>query len=120
MKILVIKTDNSMEVKEADGYEEMQEVVGGYIETVYPLNAYENKLMTRDNCFVVDEEGLCKEKPINLLGTILYSGTDVSNFSPIVGDIFIVGRGEEDFKGLIDDEVDFYVNKFTEILGGLL
>lgn len=119
MKILVIKTDASMEVKEVDDYKEMQEVVGGYIETVYPANAYENKIMTRGNCFVVDEEGLCKGKPINLLGTILYSGTDANNFSPIVGDIFIVGYCDEDFRGLSDDEVDFYVNKFTEILGDL-
>lgn len=123
MKVLVITTKNKMIVKEVNTTDDMREIVGGWIETVHPLHAYEDRLLERDICFVVDEEGLIKNKDMNVLGTLLYNGIDgLKEASPIVGDIFICGYTWEDLRGLTDDEIKCYEDKFKEILeriGGL-
>lgn len=117
MKVLVINSDNKMSVKELDNFKDMQKIVNGYIEPVYPSHAYEDKLMNRNNCFIVDEEGLLKNKPINYMGTLLYNGIyNEDNPHPIVGDIIILGYDIEDFRGLTDCEIKFYESKFSNLL----
>lgn len=122
MKVLVIKTNNTLEAKDIKGnLKDMQDIVGGWIEPVYPLHAYEDKLMTRNHCFICDEEGLCKNKPLNIIGTFLYNGLNIGDYaSPIAGDIFIVGHDQgEEFISLTDMEIDFYLNRFNKLLGGM-
>lgn len=60
--------------------EEAQAIVGGYVEAVYPRK-------TPSNVLLVDEEGHCKEKPLNEHGSELYGGA-------IVGDIVVMTREE--------------------------
>lgn len=68
-----------------------QEQVDGWIEIVRPLLLYSLTMMPPTACMVVDEEGLCKHKPINRVGTELYGA------HTIVGDVLILNEvaGEE-------------------------
>lgn len=118
MKVIVITTDNKMSVKEIENnLGNMVDIGKGYIEPVYPNYAYEDRTMIRGNCFICDEEGLLKEKPINYLGTLLYNGIHNNDIPhPIAGDIFICGCDREDFRGLSDGEIEFYQNKFGNLL----
>ncbi|WP_040209826.1 DUF3846 domain-containing protein [Clostridium polynesiense] len=112
MKIIVIKTDSNIEVKNLEGniIKEMKDILGGYLEAVRPREAYKQNLMLPRTLFCCDEEGLCKNKNFNLIASILYNG----NLSPlmqlIVGDILIVGEDGEDFRSLCDGEVNHYLN----------
>lgn len=63
-------------------YKSLQEVVGGYIEIVRP------KGLPQPYCMIVDEEGLLKEKPPNIVGSVLYGTAE--HGQPIVGDIAIM------------------------------
>lgn len=54
MKIIVIKTDNTYQVKDV---EDISKVLDGCIKTVRPTAAYVDKLLLRDNLFVCDKEG---------------------------------------------------------------
>lgn len=82
----VIKTDGSVtEIKPRNGtdftLEEMQEVVGGYIEVV--------RSMEMDRIMVVNEEGKLKKLPFNPKATAFYPAlSDI-----IVGDVLVCKRG---------------------------
>lgn len=61
----------------------IRETVGGWLEVVNPEG------LKRPYVMLVDEEGLLKEKYVNLLGTELYNVDDV-HFRLIVGTVVIV------------------------------
>lgn len=61
-----------------------QEQVDGWIEIVRPRFLYSITMMPTTACMIVDEEGVCKHKPINRIGTELYGAHS------IVGDILIL------------------------------
>lgn len=98
MKGLVINTFNHFSVQEYGEplYRTVGETVGGYIQIVHP------KGLSSPYCMIVNEEGLIKELPVNLVGSILY-GSHIHG-SPIVGNIVImkdgVRNGERDIVGL--------------------
>lgn len=72
--VSVIRVDGRIERKEIDGtLKELQELVGGYIETVN----------FNDRVIIVDEEGLCKNKEVNKVATN-YAGF------PLVGDVVVM------------------------------
>lgn len=105
MRVISVKTNKTFEIKEIDNdYKELQKLVDGYIEPVHPISAYENNLLLPGTLFLVDEEGLLKDKEINVYGTLLYNGNSLSPY-PIVGDLVILGETKDDFRGLTDDEV---------------
>ena len=104
MRVIVVKTDNTFEIKDIKGeLKDYQDIVGGYIEPVRPAAAYRHKLMTLGLIFIVDEEGHMKNKDTNLVGTYLYNGSFVGY--PIAGDIMFIGETDEEFRGLTDDEI---------------
>lgn len=111
MRVLVITTENEISLRNVDNYKDMRKIVDGNIEAVYPTFAYTNNLLLKDNCFVCDEEGWYHDREINQIATMLYNGLDLTS-SPILGDIFIVGYDDEDFRGLNNNEIDFYLNNF--------
>lgn len=120
MKILVIKTDNTLEVKDiTDDLKSMQKIVDGYIEVVFPRAAYEHGLLYNNTCMVCDEEGLCKDKPTNVLGTIFYNRLDKGKYQPIAGDIFLCGFQGEDLIGLTDMQIETYEITFKRYLEGI-
>ena len=59
---------------------ELQDLVGGYIEEVVILRRAQPFTM------IVDEEGLLKEKPINLYATLLAETTIVGNAVILIGE----------------------------------
>lgn len=118
MKVIVIKTDNTLEVKNInDELKDFHEIIDGYIEIVRPRAAYEEGLLLCNGYFICDEEGLLKGKAINILGTIIYNGLESNEIShPIVGDIIVSKLNGQDLEGLNDNEIDFYISRFSTIL----
>ena len=87
MKILVIApNERPRRVEISHTLTEMQRVVGGHIQAVYP---WEDLV-----ALVCDEEGLINGKPLNRY---------VMPGMVIAGTFFICGLGEEDFTDLPDD-----------------
>lgn len=81
MKTYIIKADGSQETREHEKkltLEEMQTIVGGYIELT--TCSYEGKIRQ----LVVNEDGGPKDLPRNLAASRLFTGIGY-----IVGDVFI-------------------------------
>ena len=112
-KGIVVTTDNVASVREF-GYplhESIRPVLDGYMETVYPKGLAEPYLM------LVNEEGLLMQKPLNLIGSILYESHKHGH--PIVGNIVLMKfgyrNGEPDIVGLTDDEADALLNQIIQL-----
>lgn len=82
----------------------LQVAIGGWIELVHP-RTFHNIEYLQGKVMVVDEEGICKRKKPNRIGTDLYG-----NYSTITGDVLILKDilTEEgmDVGGLTDDEAN--------------
>lgn len=92
MKILVIApNERPRRVEIPHTLAEMQQVVGGHIQAVYPWKDLV--------ALVCDEEGLINGKPLNryIMPGMIIAGT-----------FFICGLGEEDFTDLPDDLAEKY------------
>lgn len=113
MKGIVVSTENQLTVRDfgAPLYKTIGEAVDGWIEIVRPGGLKSPYVM------VVNEEGLIKELPINIAGSILY-GTPAHG-SPIVGNIVIMKEGWTDegkvLLGLSDEEVVTLTNKLVSL-----
>jgi hypothetical protein len=102
MKVLVIepgKQPEEMEVK--NELETMQDIVGGYIEAIYPFDD--------PIALVCNEEGKIEGLPPNRM---LYS-KDGRAYDVIVGTFFVCGLGKEDFVSLSQDLIDKYKKYFA-------
>jgi Domain of unknown function (DUF3846) len=92
----IIRVDGSQENLDVDGtltLEQMQAMVGGYIECVY---------LDRCTVLVVDEEGLLKAKPVNHAATQRLRAARGALASVLVGDVLVAtvlnpGRPDERF-----------------------
>ena len=74
IEVMILKSSGETETKNIDGsLKSMQEIVGGLIEPIY----------LGDKVMIVDEEGLCKEKPYNGQASIIAERV-------LVGDAFIM------------------------------
>lgn len=115
-KGLVITTEETMYVKEFDLplYQSVGDVVGGYIEKVSPRGLKE------PFCFLCNEEGLLKNLPINVMGSLWYGTLD--HGQPIVGTIVVMKLGyrdgEPDIIGLEDSEIDEIKSMVTVVSSG--
>lgn len=114
-KVIAITTDNIISIEELEiingsMLEGLQQIVGGYIEIVSPVNL-EDPLR-----LVCNEEGLLKELPVNVVGSLLY-GTLWHGY-PIVGNIAILQQdwrdGEPDIVGIPDGTVEQIYSQFIE------
>ena len=112
-KAIVITTDNEISIRDLvlkndSMLESLQQIVGGYIETVRPIRLRGDLLM------IVNEEGLLQNLPVNEVGSYLY-GIDLHG-NPIVGNIAIVDRGyrngEPDLVGLSPMLAEEILRKF--------
>lgn len=111
MKAVTITTDNIVSIVEVKSngsplYKQMNEAVGGHYENVYPRRLKEGFVM------VVNEEGLLKDLPLNIIGSYLYESD--KHGQPIVGNVIILKlghfQGEPDVVGLTDDEANEIMN----------
>lgn len=117
MKGIVITAKYEVRVQEFSepAYQSIGEAVGGWIEVVHPVQ------LGRPYCMVVNEEGLLRNLPMNVLGSFLY-GTDTHG-SPIVGDIVLLREGinsdgEYDLLGLTEQDIKHLCTMAVTVSGG--
>lgn len=87
-KLIVIKTDGTVEEVEQTqkpSLEQLQKIVGGYIEPVHGIK-YQNRIAT----MIVNEEGKLNNLPVNRKATELFSDTFGPFVDVIVGDVAIL------------------------------
>ena len=105
MNVLVVEPGILPYEKEINGLEEMQAVVGGYIEAIYP---YEDMV-----AIVCNEEGLINDLPFNRSMDGGYGG--------VFGTFFVCGLTEDSFGPLSPEQVKHFKDRFknAEILLGV-
>lgn len=113
---LVVTADCNMYQLEYDApnYGVIKKAVGGWYERVHPVG------LERPYCMMVNDDGLLRGLPLNLIGSILY-GTP-QHGQPIVGDIIFLKDGyhggEPDVVGMTTDEAQRLGDKFFTMTGG--
>lgn len=96
MKVLVVEPMKECYTKEINGLEEMQALVGGYIQAIYPFP---------DKAAVVcNEEGKNLGLPFN---RPLLDENDLP-YDIICGTFFVAGLGVEDFVSLTEEQIRRY------------
>jgi hypothetical protein len=114
MKALKVTADNAVSTIELSPplYKSLQPEVGGYFEIVHPRGLKHPFVM------IVDEEGLLKDKPLNLCGSVLYETR--KHDSPIVGDIVIMredyGAEGPDIFGLEEQHIEELIPFLNSII----
>ena len=104
MKVLIVKPGYAPYEAEINGLQEMQNVVDGTIQAIYPFE---------DNVAIVcNDEGILLGFPFNRSMPGGYGG--------VYGPFFICGLGVEDFCSLTSEQVNTYKREFhnAEILIG--
>lgn len=104
LNVLVVEPGYAPYEKEISGLREMQAVVGGNIQAIYPYQA--------PVAIVCNDEGILKRLPFNRSIEGGYGG--------VCGTFFVCGQGEESFCSLTPEQVKTYKQKFhqAEILLG--
>ena len=101
MKVIVVKPLKEPELKDIGcTLKDMQDVVGGYIESVYPW--------TDNVALVCDEEAKLKGS----LPNRALRNKDGDVYDIICGTFFIAGLGEEDFTDVPEELVAKYLSRF--------
>lgn len=104
MKVIIVKPFTHPYTKEIKGdLKSMQEIVGGYIEVIYPFDDGEIAL-------VCNEEGKLLDLMPNRF--ILNRNTGVCDY--ICGDFFLcyAPQSSENFESLPDKVIPYYIEKF--------
>jgi len=104
MKIILVEPNKQAQIAEiGDKLEDMQKVVGGDIEAIYPYDDAMVAIVCNDSSKL---EGL----PLN---RALRDEND-EPYDIIAGTFFIVGLGDEDFESIPDDLVDRFLKLFHD------
>lgn len=104
IKVLVVEPMKPCRVQEIHGLEDMQKIVGGSIEAVYPF---------RDPVAVVcNSEGKLDGLPFNRP----LCGEDGIPYDILCGTFFLAGIGEEDFVSLTDRQVQKYQELYDNMM----
>jgi len=104
MKVVMLKPGEYAEVTEiGNELEDMQEVVGGFIEAVYPFDD--------EVAIVCNEEG--KMADLEPCRGLRYPDTD-KLYDFLAGPCFICGLTEDDFGDIPDDLARKYLDMFYE------
>ena len=103
MKTVKVTTKNVVSIIDVDfdNYKDIQRAIGGHFETVR-TERMRAVFGDGDLIMIVDESGLLKQLPENMLGCVLY-GTHAHGH-PIVGDLIFARIQGEDIVGLDDPE----------------
>lgn len=105
MNVLVVEPGYAPYEKEINGLQEMQEVVGGLIQAIYPFQ--------EPVAVVCNDDGLLLGLPFNRSLDGGYGG--------VCGTFFICGRGEENFCSLTPEQIQTYKERFSRaefLIGG--
>ena len=104
MTVVIVKPGYAPYEAEINSLDEMQEVVGGMIQAIYPFE---------DRAAVVcNDEGILLGMP--------YNRSVPGGYGGVFGPFFVCGLGEEDFCSLTPEQVKAYKKEFrcAEILIG--
>ena len=103
MKVLVVEPQKPCRVQEIDGLADMQQIVGGDIEAVYPFQD--------SAALVCNAEGKLLGLPMNrpLLDE------DRLPYDIICGTFFIAGLGQEDFVSLTNEQIQRYKSLYDNV-----
>ena len=103
MKTVKITTDNKISVIDVNfnDFRDIQRVIGGHFETVH-TQLMADYFKDPSVIMLVDEEGIIKGLPLNLVGSALY-GT-AKHGIPLVGDLIFGIAAGEDIVGITDPE----------------
>lgn len=104
MKVLVVEPLKECYTKEINGLKEMQALVGGYIQAVYP---FEDPVAV-----VCNEEGKNLGLPFN---RPLLDEHGLP-YDIICGTFFVSGLGAEDFASLTDEQIQKYKAMFDSVM----
>lgn len=100
MKVLIVEPLKPCYVREIEGLQAMQEIVGGHIEAIYP---YEEPV-----AIIANEEAKLLGLPFN---RPLLDEHGVP-YDIVCGTFFVAGLGEETFVSLTDDQIQRYKELF--------
>lgn len=103
MKTVKVTTDNKISMVDVDfsDFRSIQEAIGGHFETVH-TQLMADYFKDPSLIILVDEEGVIKGLPVNLLGCALY-GTQ-QHGCPIVGNLMFARIAGEDIVAPDDPE----------------
>lgn len=103
MKVLVVEPQKPCRVQEIDSLADMQQLVGGDIEAVYPFQ----ELVA----VVCNADGKALGLPINrpLLDE------DRLPYDIICGTFFVAGLGQQDFVSLTDEQIQRYKSLYDNV-----
>lgn len=104
MRVLVVEPMKPCYVREIEGLEAMQEIVGGHIEAVYP---YEEPV-----AIIANEEGKFLGLPYN---RPILNEHGVP-YDIVCGTFFVAGLGKENFVSLTDDQIRRYKDQFDRMM----
>ena len=104
MKVLVVEPLKPCYVREIEGLDAMQKLVGGDIEAVYPFDD--------PVAVVVNEEGKLLGLPYN---RPLLDEQNVP-YDIVCGTFFVAGLGSESFTSLTDDQIRRYKEMFDNCI----
>lgn len=99
MNVLVVEPGLLPYEKEVNGLHDMQKLVGGHIQAIYPF---------QDNAALVcNDEGL-------LLNLEFNRSVPERGYGGVFGTFFVCGLGEEDFISLTPEQVKTYTERFKK------
>ena len=105
MKGVVVTTNNRVSIRSFGEplYRTAKEVLGGYMEIVYPRG------LNRPYLMLCNDEGLLQGLPVNIFASDVYCAREGGY--PIVGNVIIMKEGTNDYGepdviGLEDDEAE--------------
>ena len=103
MTVVACYPGKTAQVIEIDGsLESMQQIVGGYIEAIYPF--------VDPVAIICNEEGKLNRLPLN---RALYT-EDGEMFDIVAGPMFVCGLGEEEFASLQGKLLEKYLEKYKQ------
>ena len=103
MKVLVVEPQKPCRVQEIDSLADMQRIVGGDIEAVYPFQELVAVVCNADGKAL----GLPMNRPL--------LDKDYLPYDIIRGTFFIAGLGQEDFISLTDEQIQRYKSLYDNM-----
>ena len=103
MKVLVVEPQKPCRVQEIESLADMQQLVGGDIEAVYPFQELVAVVCNADGKLL----GLPMNRPL--------LDKDYLPYDIIRGTFFIAGLGQEDFISLTDEQIQRYKSLYDNV-----
>ena len=103
MKVLVVEPQKPCRVQEIDSLADMQKLVGGSIEAVYPFQELVAVVCNADGKAL----GLPMNRPL--------LDKDYLPYDIIRGTFFVAGLGQEDFISLTDEQIQRYKSLYDNM-----